>query len=121
MDQTKELEKTFIEEYAAAMLLEHEKFQKASLILFSKSLFALADYIIFKKYNKLPKNHTERFRILENKEPNIYSAVNSVWSKYIGTYSKPSANESIGLFKKIIRELTENEGISEDIKKAIKQ
>lgn len=120
MDQLKELEETFIEEYESAKLLEGLKKDKSTTILLSKALFALLDYIILAKYNNLPKNHTERFRILENKEPKTYSLVDSVWSKYTNTYSKPSSKESINLLKNVIMEVVKkNERISEEIKKSI--
>lgn len=120
MDQLKELEGTFIEEYESAKVLEDLKKSKSATILLSKALFALLDYIILSKYANLPKNHTERFRILENKEPQIYSLVDSVWSKYTNTYSKPSSKESITLLKNVIIEVIEkNEGISKEIKESI--
>ena len=53
MDQQNELKDTFIEEYESACLLNEKKSLKSALILFSKALFALCDYIIFVKYKKL--------------------------------------------------------------------
>ncbi|MBT3408932.1 hypothetical protein HN415_09735 [Candidatus Woesearchaeota archaeon] len=120
MDQIKELEKTFLEEYKAANLLIENEMFKSSIIMLSKSLFALADYLIFIKYKKLPKNHSERFRILQIKENNIYHKLDQVWSKYTDSYSKPTNNESVNMFKKTIKDIVnKNENFSEEIKKII--
>ncbi|MBT3408480.1 hypothetical protein HN415_07395 [Candidatus Woesearchaeota archaeon] len=122
MDQINELEETFIEEYSAAKLLIQNKMTKSATILLSKSLFALADYIIFKKYKKLPKNHSERFRILELKEPKFYIELDKMWSKYTDSYSKPTTKESTIQFLNIITKLiNENETISQKIKNTIKK
>ncbi|MBI5797499.1 hypothetical protein HZA98_01185 [Candidatus Woesearchaeota archaeon] len=120
MDQLNELELSFIEEYESALLLLEYSKHKSAVILLSKALFVLVDYILFLKYRKLPKNHIERFRILEQKEANIYSLVDSVWSKYTDTYSKPSAEESIKLLQKVIIEIiSQDETVSQKIKNII--
>jgi len=121
MDQLKELENTFLEEYESSKVLINLSKKKSALILLSKALFALTDYMIFNKYKKLPKNHSERFRILEEKEYDTYSILNEVWSKYTDLYSKPALEDSIILLKEAIKKVIEkNEEISEKIKKAIK-
>ena len=112
-----DLESTFIEEYEAALLLLKNSKDISATILFSKALFALVDYIILKKYQKFPKNHTERFRILEAKEPELYGLVDSVWSKYTDTYSKPGSKEAISLLKNAVMEIVDkHETNSEKIK-----
>lgn len=121
MNPLEELERTFVEEYESANILMRLQKIKSTTILLSKALFALVDYILFKKYQKLPKNHTERFRILREKEPDIYEKVNIIWNKYTDAYSKPTANESIDLLKSAIMETANHEGTSIKIKEIIKQ
>ena len=116
MDQLKELEETFLEEYLSAELLENDAKYKAATILFSKAVFALADYIILKKYRILPKNHAERFRILERREPELYLLLDKLWSEYTRTYNKPAARESISLLKEVIKKISKNESLSQKIK-----
>lgn len=99
MNQLVELEKSFLEEYESATILIKMGKTKAALILLSKSLFALVDYIIFKKYKQLPKNHSDRFRILEKNEIAIYKKVDFVWSKYTDAYKKPTSSDSLILLK----------------------
>lgn len=121
MNQADELESSFLEEYESASILAKIGKTKAALILLSKSLFALVDYIIFTKHNKLPKNHNDRFRILEEKETFIYKKVDSVWSKYTDSYKKPSSLDSLNLLKTTIKEIAEHERISEKIKNLVKK
>ncbi|CUX77738.1 hypothetical protein [Thermococcus chitonophagus] len=42
------------------------------LNLYFKALVAICDYIILRDTGRLPRNHAERFRILEEKYPEIY-------------------------------------------------
>jgi hypothetical protein len=115
----KELINTFKEEYTGAKEESQKNRLKNSLILYSKSLFALCDIIIFKKFEKLPKNHSERFRILEENFPLIYEIVDKIWSDYRDTYSKSSNKESIESIKDGIKKISETEGAPEEIKKII--
>jgi len=115
-----ELEKTFLEEYqGAAEQLEKERYKNAA-ILFSKSLFALCDIIIFKKLKKLPKNHIERFRILEEYFPEVYLIVDNIFSHYTDAYSKPVLKETCMSIKDGIKKITGNNELPETIKKIIK-
>ncbi len=110
-----------MEEYESAKILINLSKNKSAVILLSKALFAITDYLIFEKYKKLPKNHAERFRILEEKEQETYKIVDSIWSKYADSYSKPAVKDSIILLKKAIKEISEKNGtISKRIKEVIK-
>lgn len=109
MRQLNELRNSFLEEFESALiLLDHGK-HKSVTILLSKALFALTDFLIFQEYSKLPKNHGERFRILEEKEPRIYKIVDQIWETYTDAYSKPALRESIDLLIKAIKRITEND------------
>ena len=121
MNQEKELEDTFLEEYTSALMLKNTGKLKSAIILLYKALFAICDYIIFKKYNKLPKNHTDRFRILEMKEKDVFNGLNSVWSRYRETYSRPSNEDSFNLLNDTIVRIIQNEECCEEIKRTIGQ
>lgn len=115
-----ELKRTFIEEYTSARMLKDMDRMKSSVVLLSKSLFAICDLLIVSKYGRLPKNHSERFRILQLKEPEIYAQVDLVWSRYTDTYSKPSDEESFKMLNTAIMKVAENEGIDKEIKPIVK-
>jgi len=121
MDQKTELKNTFLEEYSSAVLLKGMGKVKSSVILLSKALFALCDYLIFTKYSLLPKNHGERFRILELKEKEIYVLVDSVWAKYTETYSHPSGEEAYKILNKAILEIAKNGSIDSEIKEMVEK
>lgn len=115
-----EIEKTFIEEYEGGKeQLEKGRYKNAAILL-SKSLFALCDLIIYKKLKRLPKNHTERFRILEEYFSEIYEIVDTIFSHYTDAYSKPILKETCEKIKNGIKKITSNNEVSETIKKIVK-
>ncbi|HIH42200.1 TPA: hypothetical protein HA246_01010 [Candidatus Woesearchaeota archaeon] len=120
MDQLNEFEDTFLELYISADILLMQQKPKSTIILLSKALFALVDYIIFKEYKKVTDNHTDRFRILRTKLPIIHKTVDNVWNRYTDTYTKPAVEETITLLKSAIKEISNHETVSQKIKEAIK-
>jgi len=56
-------------------------------ILFFKSLFAVLDLIILKKSGKTPKDHSERFRLLQNEFPELYEILDKLYPVYRETYT----------------------------------
>jgi len=114
-----ELIQTFLEEYTGAIDELNKGRYKNSTILFSKALFALCDIIIQNKLNKLPKNHTERFRILEQYFKEIYEIADGIFDKYMDSYSKPILKETCEAIKNGIKEIKEISDLPEEIKKII--
>jgi len=115
-----ELQKTFIEEYLGAEeQLEKQRYKNAT-ILFSKAIFALCDLIILLKLKKLPKNHGERFRILEDHFSNIYSVVDSIFEHYTDAYSKPALKETCEEIKNGVKKIIQDNELPEEIKKIIR-
>lgn len=114
-----ELVKTFLEEYEGALeQLEKERYKNAT-ILFSKALFALCDVVIYSKLAKLPKNHGERFRILEAYFPEIYAFVDEVFSHYTDAYSKPILKKACEKIKDGIKKISRDTELPEKIKEII--
>ena len=115
-----ELQKTFIEEYIGAEeQLEKQRYKNAT-ILFSKAIFALCDLIILLKLKKLPTNHGERFRILENHFLEIYSIVDSIFEHYTDAYSKPGLKETWEEIKNGIKKIIQDNELPKEIKEIIK-
>ena len=115
-----ELERTFIEEYEGGIQEQDNNRYKNSTILLSKSMFALCDIMIYNKLKKLPKNHSERFRILEEYFQEVYKIVDRIFSNYTDAYSKPVLKETCEEIKNGIKEISKNTGLSEKIKKIIR-
>lgn len=89
---------------------------KNSLILFSKALFSMSDYLIAIRNLRLPENHEERFRILERYMPKIYYILDRLFKKYTDTYLKPTDKESCTAMKNAIKKLAESENFDKEIK-----
>ena len=119
MKMADELVQTFLEEYSGAKDELGKGRYKNSAILFSKALFAACDIIIQTKLSKLPKNHTERFRILEQYFKDVYSIVDEIFDKYTDSYSKPILKETCEAIKDGIKKIREISDLPEEIKKAI--
>ncbi|MFH1066060.1 MAG: hypothetical protein V1734_06140 [Nanoarchaeota archaeon] len=99
------LRESIIEELGGAESEYNLGRYKNALILFSKALFSICDYIIASKNLKLPEDHSERFRILQRHLPEIYFIVDKVFKTYTDTYLKPSDKESCEGLKNAIRDV----------------
>ena len=119
MKMADELVQTFLEEYNGAKDELGKGRYKNSAILFSKALFAACDIIIKDKLVKLPKNHTERFRILEQYFKDVYGIVDEIFDKYTDSYSKPILKDTCEAIKHGIKKIGEISDLPEEIKKAI--
>ncbi len=75
--------KTFL---ASADLVYNTKDFTSAAILYFKALFASLDYLILAKVGQTPKDHEERFRILETKFPSLYKILNDVFRIYRASY-----------------------------------
>ena len=71
----------------SANIIYFQKDYTSSAILYFKCLFVLLDYIILKDLGKTPKDHTERFRILQKNYSDLYTVLDKLFSVYRNTYS----------------------------------
>lgn len=114
-----ELIQTFLEEFKGAEDELIKERYKNSAILFSKALFAICDILIENKLNKLPKNHSERFRILEVYFKEVYQIADEIFDKYTDSYSKPILKETCETIKNGIKKISEIAELPEEIKKIV--
>jgi len=77
----------------------------SATILYFKTWFALQDYILLEKIGRSPKDHSERFRLLEKEFPQSYLSLDKEFSTYRDTYSKITDLETCNR----IRQNVENE------------
>ncbi len=54
---------------------------------FFKAIVILCDYLIYKEIKLMPKNHNERFSILQKYFKNIYEKVSSFFKIYTKSYN----------------------------------
>lgn len=72
---------------SADTLFMQKDYTSASILYF-KTWFALQDYILLNKIGQEPKDHTERFRLLEKNFVKTYDLLDEEFSTYRDTYSK---------------------------------
>ncbi len=113
------LKTSILEEIQGAQSEEKQGRLKNAIILYSKAMFSVCDYVIAINKLKLPEDHRERFEILERYFPFIQRTVSRVFSKYIDTYLKPSDKESCEGMKNALRELSNVEKLEPEIKTAL--
>ncbi|ACS33134.1 hypothetical protein [Thermococcus gammatolerans] len=77
----------------------------SALNLYFKALVAICDYIILRDTGKLPRNHTERFRILEEKYPDIYDIVDFHFNNYRKAYLMRATKEWVEVLKNDVHNL----------------
>ena len=89
----------------SADMLHSSKDYTSATILYFKTLFAIQDFILLQKVGQSPKDHGERFRLLEKKFPKTYIELDKEFSTYRDTYSKTIDKDTCDR----IKETVENE------------
>ena len=59
----------------------------SATILYFKAVFTILDLILLRLEGKTPKDHTERFRMLQDKHPVLYEFLDKYFKIYRSTYS----------------------------------
>lgn len=81
-----------------------KRFNAASSDFF-KSVVVSCDYLIYCEIKRLPKNHADRFSILQIHFPEIYKIVSSLFKPYTDSYNLKSTKEDAEKFKEYAREI----------------
>lgn len=112
MDEIGKILKDNFEEYYG---LGNEAFKKgkynSATTLFFKALVALFDIYIFSKEHIVPSSHTARFRILEDKYPELYKIADIDFPFYQDSYTKKIDRETAKLLKDDIERIRKKVGI----------
>ncbi|WP_297071443.1 hypothetical protein [Thermococcus sp.] len=109
MVNTQELKDNAREYLEDADYLFNKGHYNSALNLYFKALVAICDYIILRDTGKLPRNHTERFRILQARYQAIYDIVDFHFNNYRRAYLMRATkewvevlkNDAYGLYNKI--------------------
>lgn len=86
----------------------------SATILYFKTWFAIQDFILLEKIGQSPKDHNERFRLLEKEFPKTYSELDKEFPTYKDTYSKIIDKSTSDRIKKIVENELNNHSIKED-------
>ena len=79
----------------------------SATILYFKAVFSILDYIILKSKGRTPKDHTERFRILQSSFPDLYEFIDRYFKVYRDTYSLTIDKETCDKVKDDIEKIIE--------------
>jgi len=101
----KELKENIREFFDSAVKEEREGKFNVAVTLYFKALAVLADLYILRKEGKTPSSHSERFRILETKYPEIYKLLDKNFSFYQDSYRIKINKEICEVLKKDGEEL----------------
>ena len=109
MDEREELLRKNIQEfYTEGKNAFKRKAFNSATSLFFKALAVLADWFILKREGAIPKSHSERFRILQQKHPEIYDVLDKDFPVYQDSYTINISKETA-------------EALEEDVKKIAKE
>ena len=88
----------------SADLVYLNKDYTSATILYFKILFLVLDLIILRTKGKTPKDHTERFRILQQDYPKLYESLDKYFKVYRDTYSISIDKETCEVIKHYVKE-----------------
>lgn len=79
---------------------------------FFKALFVVGDCVLYDKLKLEPKDHTERFNLLRNNSPVLYSITDRMFHTYRRTYTQELTEDEVLLVRKRVMEAFENARIA---------
>ena len=85
-----------------------------------KIVISLFICLLYHKLKKLPKNHNERFRMLEEFFPEVYLIVDELFGLYTDAYSKPILKEASQKIQNGIKQIITLVEIPKPIKEIVK-
>jgi len=88
--------KEYIED---ADLLFSKGHYNSAMNLYFKALVALCDYVVLRDTDRLPRNHTERFRILKERYLDLYEVVDFHFNYYRSSYMKRVEREWVEVLR----------------------
>lgn len=98
---------------SANLVYKTEDFTSATILYF-KALFSIFDFIILRDRGKIPKDHSERFRILELNYFNLYLVLDRIYPIYRNTYTTRINKETCKRIKENVERVIKEQKIFED-------
>lgn len=97
---------------SAKMVYGAHDFTSATILYF-KALFSILDLIILTSTGRTPKDHSERFRILESRFPKLYALLDLLYPTYRDTYTIQISKEICDRVKENVERIAKEKGICE--------
>jgi len=98
---------------SADTLYSAKDYTSASILYF-KTWFAIQDFVLLEKVGRSPKDHRERFRLLEKEFPDVYRELDKEFSTYRDTYSKIVEKEDCDRIRRIVENEIKDKSIDKD-------
>lgn len=108
------LAKNIVEFYNEGNMAFKRKSYNSATSLFFKALAVLADWLILHKEKLIPKSHTERFRILEQRYPMVYQILDKDFPVYQDSYTIVLTKETAEVIKEDVKKVAEKIGFKLD-------
>lgn len=106
MDEQEKILIENIKEFYQNGIETEKRFQyNTATTLFFKALAVLGDLYIFRKEGKIPNNHAERFRILEEKYFEIYKLLDKDFLFYQNSYKIKLNKDPCEVLRKDVEQL----------------
>ncbi|MBU2561129.1 MAG: hypothetical protein KKD17_02445 [Nanoarchaeota archaeon] len=111
MDEKEQILRENFEEYfsSAEEELKKNKFNSATTLFF-KAICAGIDLFLLKKEGEVPSSHTHRFRIVQDRHPELYAIIDKDFPFYQDSYTKKMDEEAAEMMREDaerIKELSE--------------
>lgn len=103
MVDRKILEKNYKEYLEVAEYSFSKGKYNSAVTLYYKALVELCDIELLDKLNKLGANHTERFDMLQNVSPSLYSIASKLFRFYRDSYNKEISKPIAEIVKKEVK------------------
>jgi hypothetical protein len=94
---------------------------KLAVTAYFKAVTQVCDYLIFRKYARIPSSHADRFRMLERGFPEIYKIVDRIFGIYRDTYSEIVTRDSCRVIRNELRKIIGLAGLEEDLKEVVRK
>lgn len=98
-EREKILRDNFDEYFQLGLKAFNEQKYNSATTLFFKAIVALCDLFLLKKDGRVPSSHSDRFRAIEEKYPELYKILDRDFPFYQDSYTKRMDKESAELLK----------------------
>ncbi|MBI1971076.1 hypothetical protein HYS47_04980 [Candidatus Woesearchaeota archaeon] len=104
MDEKERILRENLQEYLelAEHALQYKK-HNSSVTLFFKAICAAVDLFIFLKEGTTPSSHTHRFRMVQERYPDLYDILDKDFPFYQDSYTKKMTKEAVEVLQEDAR------------------
>lgn len=97
---------------SAQLVYKSSDFTSATILYF-KTLFVIFDLLILRRIGRIPKDHGERFRILESNYSELYIILDKIYPIYRNTYTAKINKETADMVKENVERIIKEQRIFE--------